>query len=70
MLGTGTGSESANRWGMRWSRPARQPGADAVHHAGGVSLSRQFSNALSRWMQSDKPEEPATMEDSQKVAAE
>ena len=23
-------------------RPARQPGADAVHHAGGVSLSRQF----------------------------
>ncbi len=71
MLGTGTGSE------------IRQPLGYAM--VGGLLVSQaltlfttpvvylyldNFSNALSRWMQSDKPEEPATMEDSQKVAAE
>jgi len=71
MLGTGTGSE------------IRQPLGYAM--VGGLLVSQaltlfttpvvylyldNFSNALSRWMQSDKSEEPATMEDSQKVAAE
>jgi len=71
MLGTGTGSE------------IRQPLGYAM--VGGLLVSQaltlfttpvvylyldNFSNALTRWMQSDKPEEPATMEDSQKVAAE
>jgi HAE1 family hydrophobic/amphiphilic exporter-1 len=71
MLGTGTGSE------------IRQPLGYAM--VGGLLVSQaltlfttpvvylyldNFSNALSRWMQTDKPEEPATDEDSQKVAAE
>ena len=71
MLGTGTGSE------------IRQPLGYAM--VGGLIVSQaltlfttpvvylyldNFSNALSRWMQTDKPEEPATDEDSQKVAAE
>ena len=71
MLGTGTGSE------------IRQPLGYAM--VGGLLVSQaltlfttpvvylyldNFSNALSRWMQSDKPEELATEADAQKVAAE
>jgi HAE1 family hydrophobic/amphiphilic exporter-1 len=42
MLGGGTGSELRQPLGLRHGgRPAGEPGADPVHHAGGLSLPRR-----------------------------
>jgi len=47
MLGTGAARNCAARSASRWSAPGAEPVADAVHHAGNLSLSRPAA-ALAR----------------------